>query len=156
MHKSKQKQELEEKKFVEAKLEGKNNTQAAMIATGTKSKDVAKTVGYRLSTSVNVQQAILSELELQGVDLTQMVKPVKEALEANKIIVMGKGTDDSFVDVVPDWTARLKASDMLFKLTGAYSPPKPKEEEQATKPVTEEELAALKSKNVKELQRIVF
>lgn len=154
--KAKSTKEIEEKRFAKAKLEGANNTQAAMIATGTTSVDVAKTQGHRLSTNVNVQQAILSELETQGVDLSQMVKPVKEALEANKIIVMGKGTDDSFVDVIPDWTARLKAADMLFKLTGAYSPPKPKEDPPQPDIITPEFKKALKARDVHALERIVF
>lgn len=148
--------DIEEAKFVEAKLKGKSNTQAAMAATGTTSVNVAKTQGYRLSTNVNVQQAILNTLEYQGIDYDRVTKPIAEGLEATKIIVMGKGTDDSFVDVIPDWSARLKASDMALKLMGAYTPPKPTDDPPAADIITPEFKKALKARDVHALERIVF
>lgn len=145
-------------KFIKAKLNGASNTQAALQAVPDITEASAKNIGMRLSTKVDVQAAIISTLEDHGVDYAKVLKPIAEGLEATKVIVMGKNTDDSFVDVTPDWSARLKAADMALKLMGGYNPPKPQDD--PIKPLTEDERSSIQTKidngDVAALERIVF
>jgi len=108
---------VREAKFVKAKAQGLSNTKAAMIATGTTSVDSAKTLGHRLSTNVNVQEAIQAEMAKQGITLEAIIKPVKEALAAEKVHIVGNG-DQAMADVVPDHSVRLKAVSIASQFMG--------------------------------------
>jgi hypothetical protein len=112
-----------EKLFIKAKLEGKNNTQAAMIATGTNSKDVAKKQGSRLSASVNVQDIIRKELKKLKVTPSKILKIYAEALEATKLIVHGKDPDTGWTEEVPDHKVRMQAADKFSDLLGIKGQP---------------------------------
>lgn len=147
--------QVEEAKFVEAKLQGKSNTAAAMVATGTTSKDVAKKQGNRLSTTVNVQQAIQDKLESHNITHSKILDTISEALTATKAIVMGKNSEESFVDLVPDWGARLKAADMSLKLMGAYNP-KPKEPNEIPPSIPKEMVEAIKKGDIEALTAVAF
>lgn len=66
---------------------------------------------------VNVQEALAAELEKQGITLERIVKPINDALDATKAVVMGRG-DDTFVDIINDHPIRLKASGMAAQFMG--------------------------------------
>jgi len=100
--------------FVKAKVEGKSNTEAAMIATGAKTKDVAKTQGHRLSTNVNVQEAIAEEFRKQGIDLETVLKPVAKALRAQRSTY----ESGELVFEGDDIELQLKGHDRAVKLMG--------------------------------------
>lgn len=106
-----------EVKYIEAKVEGKSNTEAAMIATGAKTKDVAKTQGYRLSTNVNVQEELAKAFKRHGIDIDAATKPIADGLKADKVHIVGNG-DQAMAEIVPDHSVRLKAAGMAFNLMG--------------------------------------
>lgn len=114
---TKPKLNVRQAKFVKAKAAGKSNTQAAMYATGTKSINSAKTLGHRLSTDVNVQEALHAEMARQGITLERIVAPINRALDAKKTVILGNG-DDAFADVVDDHSVQLKASSMAAQFLG--------------------------------------
>lgn len=143
-----------EQKFVSAKLKGKSDRDAAKEATGTTNNAVATVQAHRLKKSPSVEQAITQGMAEVGITQEKVLQTISEAMTATKIIVMGKGTDDSFVDVIPDWGARLKAVDISLKLLGAYNQ-KPKEE--PPQPTNQKELAeALDQSDEVHLSKVVF
>jgi phage terminase small subunit len=108
---------LREMKYVQAKAKGLSNTQAAMIATGATSENSAKTLGHRLSTNVNVQEAVAAEFEKQGITMERIIAPIDRALDAQRVVIYGSG-DDAFADVVDDHNVQLKAASMAAQLMG--------------------------------------
>lgn len=80
-------------KYVKAKAEGKSNTEAAMIATGTKSINSAKTLGNRLSTNVNVQAAVAEALKKNGITLDNAIAPIGDAIRSDELDMRLKGSD---------------------------------------------------------------
>lgn len=105
--------------WVKAKLEGLNQLEAGTLA-GAKTKEAALKLSKRMSDKVHIQQALQGAQELSlleaGITRSKALKPIAEALEATKSIVYGKGTEDSWVDIVPDHTTRLSASKMALQL----------------------------------------
>lgn len=65
------------------------------------------------------QNRVINMLSKLGWDEEKRIKSFSEILEANKTVNIGgcPVTD-------PDWSARARAHDMLFKLTGDYAPEK--------------------------------
>lgn len=108
---------LKQAKFVKAKVAGKTNRGAAQEATGA-SEAVAAVQANRMLKNVNVQEAIAAEFEKQGITMAAIVKPIADGLTATKMVVMGKDSDDSFVDMTPDHSVRLKASSMAAQFMG--------------------------------------
>lgn len=106
--------------FVKAVVEGKSNTEAAMMATGAKTKDVAKTQGHRLSTNVNVQEALAKAFKKHAISLDAAIAPIGKALKATKVVIHGNG-EDAFAEVVEDLDMQLKGSDRALKLMGVSS-----------------------------------
>ena len=109
---------VKEAKFVKEVVSGKSNTQAALIATGATSVNSAKTLGHRLSTRVNVQEALQKEMERQGITTELIIKPIKDGLLAEKVTIVGNG-DSAMAEITPDHQIRLKASSMAQTLIGA-------------------------------------
>lgn len=103
--------------FIKAKVAGKSNTEAAMLATGAKTKDVAKTQGHRLSTNVNVQEALAAAFEAHGITVDAAVAPIGEGLKATRVVIHGN-KEEAFAEVEPDHSIRLKASGMALGLMG--------------------------------------
>lgn len=108
---------LKQAKFVKAKAEGKTNRRAAQDATGA-SESVAAVQANRMLKNVNVQEALQAEFVKQGITLEAIVRPIADGLTATKMVVMGKDSDDSFVDITPDHSIRLKASGMAAQFMG--------------------------------------
>ena len=66
-----------------------------------------------LTTSLSFQEY----MKKAGVDEEKLVKVMREGLEANKTIVMGKD-EDSFVDIQPDHPTRHKFLETALKVSG--------------------------------------
>lgn len=154
---------IREKKFVKAKLAGKNNTQAAQIATGTTNKKVARVQGSRMITSVSIQETIKKELEKLKVTPAKILKVFAEAMEASTTIVHGKDSNESWVEVVPDHRTRMVAAQKFADIMGIRpindDPGKWKAvtpSDIPTLPNNPEVNAALKGSDEVELQRVIF
>ncbi len=57
-------------------------------------------------------------LEIAGVSDEKLAKVLNEGLEATKAVVMGVKSEDSFVDVQPDYAIRHKYLETSLKLKG--------------------------------------
>jgi len=142
-----------EAKFIEAKLRGKSNTEAAKYAGY--SQRSAHITGSQLAKKPHIRNAILVTAEDLGITFEKAVKPIIEALEANKVISAvsagdANGSTMDFVDV-PDHSTRLKAASMALDLLGMKHGRKPDDK---AKP---EDLGrVLQSGDEIELQRAVF
>jgi hypothetical protein len=106
-----------EAKYIKAKVEGKSNTQAALIATRATSVNSAKTLGHRLSTKVNVQEALQIALDKHGLTADRIIGVVADGMDATKTVIIGKD-EDAFADQVPDHGVRLKAAGMAAQFRG--------------------------------------
>ena len=80
-------------------------------------ENTAAAIAYENLRKPQIQQAIgelMGNLELSALDALQTIK---EALEASN-------------DKGPNWNARLKAADMLLKVTGGYASKEPPSEDE--------------------------
>lgn len=105
-----------ELKFVNAKVNGKSNLQAAKEATGTKSDASAGVTGHRLSKEPTIQEAIAHELKRQGISLDVVIKPIADGLDAERDVY---NKDGEWMASSPDHSIRLKSSGMALDLMGA-------------------------------------
>lgn len=110
---------LKQVKYIKGKVAGKTNAQAYRDA-GYKAsnKNIANVEGSKLLRKPNLQEALQAEFIKQGITLETIVRPIADGLTATKIVVMGKDSDDSFVDMTPDHSIRLKASGMAAQFMG--------------------------------------
>jgi hypothetical protein len=151
---------MDKAKFIKAKAEGKTNKQAALEANPDLKPDSAEVVGSRLSKNPEIKLMIQKTAQQAMIDANissdDLIQTLKEASTAVKPVIYGKG-DDAVLDILPDWTARLKATDMLLKLQQAYTPTK---EDEPVKQLQPQDLEALKKRidkgDVAALERIVF
>lgn len=111
-------------------------------------KSAAKTPA-KIRQSKTVQQLLAKALKKHKLTLDKAVKPIAEALEAEKM--------DNFTgEVSPDHNVRLKASAAALKLINPQ-PTKVIVENAANEPVNSENLAkALKNNDTVEMQRVIF
>lgn len=93
-------------------VENGGNVSKAMIDAGY-SPNTAKTP-QKLTDSEYVQ-ALMAEVGLTDVD---GFKVLKEGLGATKAVVMAAESDDSFVDVQPDYAVRHKYLETMLKVRG--------------------------------------
>ena len=63
-------------------------------------------------------QAFQQYMQKAGVTDERLVSVIKEGLEANKVIVMGKDSSESFVDIQPDHPTRHKFLETALKIKG--------------------------------------
>lgn len=143
-----------ELKFIKAKLQGKNNTQAAMIATGTTNKQYAAVAANRMIKNDNIQAQLAKELDKMGITLKKAIKPIKDGLQATKQ-GMDKETGEYFDSGLPEHATRLKASAMALELLGAKD--RHNNHDNQTPPFNPALLTeALNNGDEIELQRIIF
>ena len=102
---------IKEAKFVKAVAEGKSNTQAALEATGATSVNSAKTLGHRLSTKVNVKEALDKVLAKHNINIDTAIAPIGKGLVAMKM-------NEFTGEITEDLGMQLKASDRALKLMG--------------------------------------
>lgn len=108
---------VKERKFIEAKLAGKNNSEAGLIANPKIKPSNAGVTGHRLAHSANVQAELARILKKNKITLERAVKPIAEALDAERIVVAGRG-EFATIEHVVDHGTRLKASAMSLDLLG--------------------------------------
>jgi hypothetical protein len=102
-------------KFIKAKSEGMNNSQAGMLATGLTNPESARVEAHRMLRNATVQELLAAEMEKQGLTLACVIRPVAEAMDANREVYDGDG---NLVSEKPDHSIRLKAAGMAHKLMG--------------------------------------
>jgi len=100
-----------------------------------------------------MQDLKLKALQDNGISWDHNIKVYKAAQEATKVIVMGKGSGESFVDEVPDYSVRVRATDSLVKIMDSVKTEGPAAQGHDLAP---ELLKALKNGDIKELQRVIF
>lgn len=106
---------VKEQKLIKGVAAGKSQTQAAIEA-GYSPRSAHELASKTLK-KVDVQNALHMELEKQGITLDRVIKPISDALDAEKVHIVGNG-DQAMADVVPDHAIRLKASGMAQTLMG--------------------------------------
>ena len=144
-------EDIKEIKYAQARIEGKNKTESAMIATGTTKKTTANAYSQRLEKSPTVirmrQTAMQKALKKYKISIDKIIKPIADALEADKVI-LDKETGELLRS--PDHAVRLKASDMAMKLLKEHKEPeKPKND-------NNDLIDAINSNDEVELQKVIF
>jgi hypothetical protein len=102
---------------VEAELKGLPQQVAAEAAFPNQTPGAAAVSMSRALKDANVQEALAEAFAKYGIDIDTAVKPIGDALKAERVVIVGKG-DDAFADVQPDHAIRLKASGMALNLMG--------------------------------------
>ena len=107
-----------QKGFIMAYVEnGGNGTRAALQVYGTEDENTAAAIAYENLRKPQIQRAIGELMENMELSSQDALQTIKEALEAS-------------TDKGPNWNARLKAADMLLKVTGGYAPKEPSTEDE--------------------------
>lgn len=93
-------------------VENGGNVSKAMIDAGY-SPATAKT-----PSKLTRSKSFLKVMEQAGITDEKLSEVIKEGLEANKVIVMGKDSGESFVDITPDHPTRHKFLETALKVKG--------------------------------------
>jgi phage terminase small subunit len=109
---------IKQKKFVKAYAETGNGTKAALQSYDTTDSDTARAIASENLAKPTIRFAVEQALEKHGITMDAAIKPIQDALQAEKISISGQG-DQAFAEVTPDHSIRLKASGMALKLMGA-------------------------------------
>lgn len=104
-------------KFVKAKAEGKTGVAAAMEAYPTLNYSVANAVAVENMHKPSIQQALEKEMRKQGLTLESIITPVREALTAEKVSIVGNG-DQAMAEITPDHSVRLTAVKIAAQFMG--------------------------------------
>lgn len=164
--KSKIQHQIDAQTFVNAKLSGASDAQAAQVVSPDAKPSSLANIATRLSNSPFVQEYITEALAANKVLVTPLIAKLLERTNAEKDLYF-KG---KYVITVPDYTIQLKAIDMLLKLMQAYTRPTPVPELPSpvqpasgtnTAPTPNPEVvaaitAAVKNGDIKALERVVF
>lgn len=102
---------------VKADLAGISQAQVALEVFPNQTPAAASVSFTRTLKEANVQEELAKAFAQHGIDIDSAVKPIGEALKADRVVIVGKG-DDAFADVQPDHSVRLKASGMALGLMG--------------------------------------
>lgn len=115
------------------------------------SKSVVNTPAKATRTKA-VQSELAKVLKKHNITLKRAIKPIDDALEATKTVVIGKG-EESFADTIIDHQTRLRASEMAMKLLQINQPEiRPKEQSNLAPELAQ----ALQRGDIDEIQRIIF
>jgi phage terminase small subunit len=106
-----------QRKFVKAKAEGLTGVAAAQIAYDTTDYNTAAMIASDNLRKPNIQEAVQAEMAKQGITLEAIIRPVKEALEADKVSIVGNG-EKAMAEVTPDHSVRLKAVSIASQFMG--------------------------------------
>lgn len=85
-----------EQKFAIAIAEGKSRTDAAMTAFDVSSRDSAKTIGHRLGKDADIQMAISTLMESEGLTRQHLVKRLKDHVDGDDPAVSLRAVDTGF------------------------------------------------------------
>ena len=110
---------IKQSKFVNEYVKNDGNgKKAAQIAYDVANDATAAVIASENLTKPNIKAAIEASLVKHGITLDAAVKPIAEALNAERVVIVGNG-DQAMAELVPDHNVRLKASGMAIKLMGA-------------------------------------
>ena len=138
--------------IVKLKAQGKTAKQIAEVVYPNQTANAGKVSVNRLLSNATVQQTLKHELEKQGITIEEAIKPIKEALIANKV---DRDEDGLYISSVPDHAVRLKASDMSLGLLGVKQQTEGSQSIQA--PISSPEfIKALKDNDTITLNQIIF
>jgi len=95
-----------EKVFVLNLAEGRNATESAFVAYDCKSRDVAKTMGCRMTKDPDVELALADIMAQEAIPRRRRVQRLRDLIESHDLSAVSRGLD------------------MSWKLDGSYSPEK--------------------------------
>lgn len=90
--------------FVLNLAEGKNATEAALAAYECASRDVAKTLGYRMAKEPEIEKALSDIMASEGIPRRRRIQRLRDLIESKDLSAVSRGLD------------------MSWKLEGAYAP----------------------------------
>ena len=95
--------------------------------------------------------ALIKALRKHGLTATKVIKPIVEALEATRTVVVGSG-EEAFADNQPDHATRMRAAQLGIELLGLKNNKEVLDSDEPSKLF----LDALKTNDEIKLQQIVF
>lgn len=108
---------VKEAKLIRGIAEGKTPRQAALETYNVSTPESASALASKTLTKVNVQEALGIALNKYNITPDRTLKRVSEALDAEKVTIVGNG-DDSMAEITPDHTIRLSAVKIAHNLMG--------------------------------------
>lgn len=106
---------VKEQKLVQGVAMGKSQTQAAIDA-GYSPKTAAVIASENLK-KPNLQEALQAALIKHGITPDRTIQRVSEALDAEKVAIVGNG-EQAMAEITPDHTTRLQAVKIANNLMG--------------------------------------
>ena len=114
---------VKEAKLVKAKAKGKTHKEAYVEAGYAPTTDNGMAVNTnKVLNRPHVQEALQAEMAKQGITVETIVRPVADALKADKVHIVGNG-EQAMAEIVPDHTTRLNAVKIASKWMGADQQP---------------------------------
>ena len=103
---------IKQRKVAKSIIEGNDNVSQAMVE-----------AGYSVKTAHNPHKIIKSKgfrelMEQMGISDEKLAQRLNEGLDATKAVVMGVKSEESFVDIQPDYVTRHKYIETSLKLKG--------------------------------------
>lgn len=108
---------VKEAKLVKATVEGKNQTEAGLIADPDRKPESARVWANETLQKPTVQEAIQKAMAAQGITPEKIVRPIADGLEAEKVHVVGNG-EQAMAEVVPDHGIRIKSAQIAAQWMG--------------------------------------
>lgn len=108
---------VKQAKFVKAKAQGLTGVAAVQEAYGLTDYKTAAVIASQNLNKLSIQEAVQAEMAKQGITLEAIIRPVKEALEAEKVSIVGNG-EQAMAEVTPDHSVRLKAVSIASQFMG--------------------------------------
>jgi phage terminase small subunit len=105
-----------QRNFIKEKASGKTGVAAAQAAYGVDYNSARSIASQNLS-KLNIQEAVQAEMAKQGITLEAIIAPVKDALSAEKVAIVGNG-DQAMAEVTADHSVRLKAVSIASQFMG--------------------------------------
>jgi hypothetical protein len=112
-------------KLVKATAEGKNQTEAGLIADDNRTPESARVWANQTLQKPTVQEMLAKAFADNGITIEAATKPIADGLKATRTVIVrdkaasAEESDNSaFADEVPDHAIRLKAAGMAFNLMG--------------------------------------
>lgn len=96
---------------------------AKIVENGGNVSKAMRDVGYSANTAKTPQKlteskAFIEYMEKAGVTDEKLTTVIREGLDASKAVVMGKESQESFVDVQPDYAIRHKYLETALRVKG--------------------------------------
>lgn len=115
---------VKEAKLVKAKAQGKKHVEAWDEAGYSQNSSPETKIANtrKILSKPSVRDALHAEMAKQGITVETIVRPVADALKADKVHIVGNG-DQAMAEIVPDHTTRLNAVKIASKWMGAESQP---------------------------------